>query len=133
MTFRVGEQAVYAASDVAEVEGDGGKSAGTGVELSFGQGMAPVMEILMREFKRVERGAGNGRNAGECTAEPRFTGRKVQHAEIVTESGGCVGDSATFVGIAGSRIWDPEVRTQRGSSVAGNSARRTLQMGRHHE
>ena len=50
MAFCIREQAVYAASDVAEVEGDGRKPTGASVELSFGKGMAPVMEILVREF-----------------------------------------------------------------------------------
>lgn len=68
--FRVGEQAVEAAGDVAEVEGDGGQAVGTSVDLGVGQRGDPAGGIFAGELEGVEDLAAGGVDLGEGAAEP---------------------------------------------------------------
>lgn len=72
LAFGVGEQAVEAANDVAEVKRDGGQAGWAGVEGFVGEGRAPLVDVLAGEFESVDGGAENGWDIGVSAAEPRF-------------------------------------------------------------
>ena len=70
----IGEQAVEAAGDVAQMEGNRGDATGSqaGVEGGGGQGGAGGVDVLAGKLEGVDDGAEDGGKASVCTAEPRF-------------------------------------------------------------
>jgi len=72
VAFGVGEEAIEAADDVAEVKGDGGQVGGAGVEGGVGEGGAGGVNVLTGEFEGVDYGAGDGGEIGVGVAQPGF-------------------------------------------------------------
>jgi len=72
VAFGVGEEAIEAADDVAEVKGDGGEVGGTGVEGGVGERGAGGVDVLTGELKSVDNGAKDGGEVGVGVAEPGF-------------------------------------------------------------
>lgn len=73
--FGIGEEAVEAAGDVAQVEGDGSYAGGAGVEGGFGKLGEGSVDVFTGELEGMDDGAEDGREAGVGAAEPGFHDR----------------------------------------------------------
>jgi hypothetical protein len=89
VAFRIGEQAIEAAANVADVKCGGREAKGLCVQLLGGEVNAPALGVFLGDFDGVEDGAWNGGDIGKGAAKPwlEFTvwgwrGWGVRHAEF---------------------------------------------------
>ena len=72
MTFRVGEQAVEATRNVAQMKRDGRCPEWRGVEIAVAEFGGPLINVFLGELEGVKDGAVNGGQFGVGAAEPGF-------------------------------------------------------------
>lgn len=72
VSLGVGKDAVSGASQMAKVEGDGGKAERLGLNFKVGEARGPLPDVIDGQVKSVENGAAGGRDFSVCAAEPGF-------------------------------------------------------------
>jgi hypothetical protein len=70
--LRVGQQAVNAARDVPQVKRHRRQARGPRVDLFIRQAAAPALDILGRQFERMQHGSGHCRDFSISSAQPGF-------------------------------------------------------------
>ena len=93
VAFGVGEEAIEAARDVAEVKGEGCDLRGAGVERGAGERSAGGIDVLAGEIEGVDNGAEDSGEIGVGAAEPGFG---LGHKDIVGAGGARVEVDAGF-------------------------------------
>ncbi len=68
MPFRVREQAVYAASNMANLKSERWQAKRSGIQLLIAQNCTPQCEVFVSKFERMNNRARNGRNIGMSCA-----------------------------------------------------------------
>lgn len=78
----VSKEAIEAARDMAEVEGERGKAEGLRVKVIGGEAHAPAVDIFGGEFECVQDGEMDGREIFEVAAEPGFGVGTILHGQF---------------------------------------------------
>jgi hypothetical protein len=78
-SFGIGEQAIHAASDVADMKRERRDSGRTGIELSITQAAAPALDILLRQLQGMEHRSWHGGDIGQRSAQPGLLGLILVH------------------------------------------------------
>ena len=132
-SFGVAQQPVQTPRDVAHVKCHWSKTNRPSIDLRIGQIVAPLVDVFLRQFQRMQHSSCHGIDFRQRSSEPRFYGSirhynpfRARNARTTSPTSSCLPSTASFIARTSSALTLPaslSIATWISGCLASESSR----------